>query len=129
MQVFLSYAHPDGALAEALQSYLEKKGFSVWNPQADLLPGDNIFLRNGEALKNSKAMVVLISPESMRSEWVRGEIQYALGDQKYEGRLFPVQVRPTSSMPWILPEFKILDAKRGVNKIGETIADALKQVA
>ena len=129
MQVFLSYAHPDGALAEALQSYLEKKGFSVWNPQADLLPGDNIFLRNGEALKNSRAMVVLISPESMRSEWVRGEIQYALGDQKYEGRLFPVQVRPTSSMPWILREFKILDAKRGVNKIGETIADALKQVA
>ena len=129
MQVFLLYAHPDGALAEALAADLKKRGLSVWSHDAELLPGDNVWLRNGEALKNSEAMVVLVSPESMRSEWVRGEIEYALGDQKYEGRLFPVQVRPTPSMPWILREFKIFDARLGFTKIGESIAGALKQVA
>ena len=129
MQVFLSYSHPDTALAEALATYLEKKGFSVWNPQAQLMPGDNVWLRNGEALEKSQAMVVLISPDSMRSEWVRGEIEYALGHKNYEGKLFPVQVKPTSSMPWILQKFNVLDARRGVNKVGEAIAGAMKQVA
>ncbi|MGC2112420.1 MAG: toll/interleukin-1 receptor domain-containing protein [Candidatus Korobacteraceae bacterium] len=129
MQVFLSYAHPDEALAEALAADLKKRGLSVWSHDAELLPGDNVWLRNGEALENSEAMVVLVSPESMRSEWVRREIEYALGDQKYEGKLFPVQVKPTPSMPWILREFKIFDARQGFTKIGEAIAGALKQVA
>jgi hypothetical protein len=129
MQVFLSYAHPDTALAEALAAYLEKRGFSVWNPQAEVMPGDNVWMRNGEALEKSHAMVVLISPESMRSEWVRREIEYALGHERYEGKLFPVQVKATSSMPWILGKFKILDASQGFKKVGDSIADALKQAA
>lgn len=129
MQVFLSYAHQDAAFARALAEDLEKRGLSVWSHEAELLPGDNVWLRNGEALKNSEAMVVLVSPEAMRSEWVQHEIEYALGSRNYEGRLFPVQVRPTSSMPWILGKFKILDVKQGVNRIGRAIAGALKQVA
>ncbi len=129
MQVFISHAHSDRALAKALASELEKRGLSVWRNEADLLPGDNVWLRTGEALKKSEAMVVLVSPESMRSEWVRHEIEYALGNQKYESKLFPVEVRPTPSMPWILREFKIFNAKQGVAKIGEAIAGALKQVA
>ena len=129
MQVFLSYAHRDGSLAEALAEDLRQRGLSVWSHEAELLPGDNVWRRNGEALENSEAMVILVSPEAMRSEWVQHEIEYALGSRNYEGRLFPVQVRPTSSMPWILSRFKIFDAKQGVNKIGQAIAGALKQVA
>jgi len=129
VQVFLSYAHGDRALAEALAEDLSKRGLSVWNHEVELLPGDNVWLRNGEALKNSEAMVVLVSPEAMRSEWVKYEIEYALGNRNYEGRLFPVQVRPTASMPWILSRFKIFHAKQGVSKIGQAIAGALKQVA
>jgi hypothetical protein len=125
MQVFLSYAHADGALAEALAADLKKRGLSVWSHDAELLPGDNVWLRNGEALKKSEAMVVLVSPEAMRSEWVQSEIEYALGSRSYEGKLFPVRVRPTPSMPWILSKFKILDAKQGIGKIGEAIAGAL----
>jgi hypothetical protein len=93
------------------------------------LPGDNIWLRVGEALKKSKAMVVLVSPESMRAENVRREIEYALGDTNYEGRLFPVQVRPTHDVPWILRKFQLLNGTQGPAKVSESIADALKQVA
>jgi len=129
MQVFLSYAHPDRALAHALAADLKQRGLVVWSHDTELLPGDNIWLRNGEALRKSEAMVVLLSPEAMRSEWVQHEIEYALGNRNYEGRLFPVQVRPTPSMPWILSKFKILNAKQGVGKIGQAIAGALKQAA
>lgn len=129
MQIFLSYARADEAFARALSSQLERRGFSVWSPAEEELPGDNVWLRTGEALKRSKAMVVLLSPDSMRSEHVRREIEYALGDANYEGRLFPVRVRETPDVPWILRRFKTFDFGRSAARLSESIADALKQVA
>ncbi|MGA2510336.1 MAG: toll/interleukin-1 receptor domain-containing protein [Candidatus Acidiferrales bacterium] len=129
MQVFLSYARSDEAFAKALSSQLSKRGLSVWSANQEVLPGDNPWLRVGEALKKSKAMVVLVSPDSMRSEHVRREIEYALGDPNYEGRVFPVQIRPTDDVPWILQKFRTFDAKQGAADVGHFIAEALKQVA
>jgi hypothetical protein len=129
MQIFLSYARSDEEFAKALSSQLAKRGFSVWSPDEEVLPGDNVWLRVGEALKRSKAMVVLVSPESMRSDHVRREIEYALGDPNYERRVFPVRVRATNDIPWILRKLKILDAKQSVVKVSESIANALEQVA
>jgi TIR domain len=106
MQIFLSYAQADEAFARALSSQLAKRGLSVWNRGDEVLPGDNIWLRIGEALKKSKAMIVLVSPDAMRSENVGREIEYALGDLNYEGRVFPVTVRRTSDVLWILRKFK-----------------------
>jgi hypothetical protein len=129
MQIFLSYAESDEAFAKALSSQLARRGLSVWSPEQEVLPGDNMWLRIGEALKRSKAMVVLVSPESMRSEHVRREIEYALGDPNYEHRVFPVRLRPTNDIPWILRRLKTFDAKGSVAKVSESIANALEQVA
>jgi len=129
MQVFLSYAPSDEAFAKALSAQLSRRGLSVWSAGDEVLPGDNVWLRIGEALKNSRAMVVLVSPDSMRSENVRREIEYALGQPNYEGRLFPVQVRPTNDIPWVLRRFKTLDAKQSAAKVSESIFNALSQVA
>jgi hypothetical protein len=129
MQVFLSYSNADEDFAKALSTQLTKRGLSVWTSDYEVLPGDNVWLRIGEALKNSKAMVVLVSPDSMRSEYVRHEIEYALGDPNYEGRVFPVEVRPTPDIPWILRRFKTFDGRQSAAKVSESIAHALKQVA
>jgi TIR domain len=129
MRVFLSYAQADEAFARSLSEQLTKLGLSVWSSHVEVFPGDNAWLRIGQALKKSNAMVVLVSPDSMRSENVRREIEYALGDPNYEGRLFPVQVRPTPNLPWILRKLKTFDTRRNVAKVSESIVDALKQVA
>jgi hypothetical protein len=129
MQIFLSFAESDEAFAKALASQLARRGLSVWSADQEVLPGDNVWLRIGEALKKSKAMVVLVSPESMRSDHVRREIEYALGDPNYEHRVFPVRVRPTNDIPWILRRLKGFDAKESLSKVSESIANALEQVA
>jgi hypothetical protein len=129
MEIFLSYARADEDFAKALSSQLTKRGLSVWSTDDEILPGDNVWLRIGEALRRSRAMVVLLSPDSMRSEYVRHEIEYALGDPNYEGRVFPVQVRPTQDIPWILRKFKTFDGRQSAAKVSESIANALKQVA
>jgi hypothetical protein len=86
-------------------------------------------LEIGKTLAKSQAMVVLISPESMCSNKVRQEIEYALGHSSFERRLFPVEVRPASEVPWILRRFNILKGTESAAKISQTIADTLAQVA
>jgi hypothetical protein len=128
MQVFLSYHSSDKAFAKRLAAHLEKQGLSVWTDD-EVLPGDNVWLRTGEALKKSRAMVVVVSPNAMRSENVRHEIEYALGERRYEGRLFAVQARPTKEVPWILARLKALVPGPGPEQASRQIATALMRVA
>lgn len=118
MQIFFSYAEKDRDFAVALSNQLVKRGFRVWIIEDEIFPGDNVWLRIGEALKSSRAMVVLLSPDSVRFENLRHELEYALGDPSFEGRVFPVLVRPTKGIPWILRKFKILDGKQNLAKLG-----------
>jgi hypothetical protein len=129
MRVFLSYSSADEDFAKQLGSQLSMRGCEVWDPSERLFPGDNWSLKIGEALAESRAMIVLLSPDSMKSEWVRREIDYALGDRNYEGRVFPVVVRPTEEVPWILRKFQVLRAKNNPAEISKLIATALQREA
>jgi len=129
MQVFFSYVPKDEDFARSLSTQLMKRGLRVWMAEDQVFPGDNVWRRIGEALESSRAMVVLLSPDSVQSENLRREIEFALGNPNYEGRVFPVVVRPTKDIPWILRKFKIFDGKRNMAQLGASIAEALKQVA
>ena len=96
MQVFLSYSSTDRKFARRLATELSNRGYTVWDPEARLFPGDNWHLKIGEALQKSKAMVVLLSPDATKSEWVRREVEYAIGDRNYQQRVFPVLIKPTA---------------------------------
>ena len=126
-KVFLSYSSEDGEVAKKLGSRLAETGLEIWDPAESLFPGDNWALRIGRALEESDAMVVLVSPSSMKSESVRQELEYALGSARYKGRLLPVILKPAKDMPWILRKFPSI---RIGSKIGETarrIAAQLKR--
>ncbi|HLZ11331.1 MAG TPA: toll/interleukin-1 receptor domain-containing protein [Candidatus Acidoferrum sp.] len=129
MQIFFSYDASDKEFAKILGDQLSKRGLSPWIVDAELMPGDNWAIAIGEALKRSRAMVVLLSPDSVKSEYLKREVEFALGDSKFEGRIFPVVVRPTKDVPWILRTLRVLDAKQGPNRVAASIADALKMVA
>lgn len=120
IKVFLSYANSDQRWARKLSDDLEAAGFQVFDPLHALLPGDNWSLEIGKALDESRAMVVLISPAAVRSRWVQREIQYALGSEKYQDRLIPVEIEPTADFPWVL---------RHVQWIRGNPAEAGQQVA
>jgi hypothetical protein len=126
MRVFLSYAHADEKLARKLGDQLVEKGFHVWDPKREILPGDNWARELGDALERSDAVVVILSPDSVKSEWVKREIQFAIGDPKKEGRLFPVLARRPSEVPWILKRLNVLDASQGVGSVSNAIASALR---
>lgn len=74
--IFLSYARRDRPTARVIAETLGNEGFSVWW-DASLHSGetfDEVIERN---LKDAKAVVVLWSPASVASRWVRAEATLA----------------------------------------------------
>ena len=135
MKVFISYAHSDEALVRKIVKILERAGLEVWDDTREILPGDNWAEQVAKALKESEAMVVLLTPEATRSRWVRREIEYALGEERYSKRLIPVLVGdpadfPQEAIPWILWRLQMIKLsehdkeEEGIRQIVQTLLEA-----
>jgi hypothetical protein len=115
MKVFISYTRKDGEIAQRLVQQLKDAGFEAWDDR-EIMPGDNWAEKISQALKESQAMVVLISAAALNSEWVRREIEFALGTKKYSGKPIPVFIGrrddiPKSKLPWILRRLNGVELK------------------
>ena len=123
MNVFISYSSADELLARRLAQTLEGEGLRVWDAR-EVLPGENWAAKAGEALKEAEAMIVLLTPDALRSSQVRREIEYALGKEDFSGRLFPVLVGPESvltdeAVPWILRNLQMIHLTEQGEKAAE----------
>lgn len=85
--VFLSYAREDAVIAGKLATLLEANGLSVWWDRR-LAAGDEINDVIEHALDAAKVAIVLWSPNSVGSRWVRGEADTAAEANK----LIPVRI-------------------------------------
>ena len=128
MKVFLSYAERDEKLAQPIRTELEKGGFKVWDASVKLAPGDNWALELGKALREADAMVVLLSPAALASEHVKREIEYALGEPRFKGRLVPVVVRAVKEIPWILETLNVLRIESDPDRGRRRVLEALKRI-
>jgi hypothetical protein len=127
VRVFISHSDEDKRWASQIATKLKEAGLQVWDPYAELYPGDNWHLEMGKALAAANAMIVLMSPAAAESKLLREEISYALGVKKFKDRLIPVIVKPTSKMPWIL---KSLHPEKGSPEaVSERIIHRLKMTA
>src|SRR5262245_15505475 len=127
-KVFLSYARRDDEPARRIRGELEKGGFEVWDPAVKLTPGDNWALAQGKALEEADAMVVLLSSAGIASDHVQREIDYALGQPRFKGRLIPVVVGPVKQIPWILETLQILNIEGDPARGSRRVPEALKRI-
>ena len=77
--VFISYSKTRAAQAEELASELGDLGYDVWW-DASLLPTGSFGAEIDRQLDAAKAVIVIWSPESVRSKWVRSEASH--GDRQ-----------------------------------------------
>lgn len=77
-QIFVSYAHVDSTFIAPLQERLQDY-FDLWVDAASLSAGKNWRDEIDRAIKESFAMLVIVTPESCESKYVTYEWSYALG--------------------------------------------------
>ena len=68
----------------------------------------------GGALKRCDWFLLVLSPESVRSTWVKRELVYALQEHRLEARVIPVLYKTCDAdkLSWTLPAFQRVDFRK-----------------
>jgi hypothetical protein len=89
--IFISYSRDDADIMSRIAFFLRDHGFKIWVDNEKLVPGTPTWEQSvEEAIKNSFAVIVLVSPDSRNSSWVRREITYA---EHLHKRIFPLLLK------------------------------------
>lgn len=81
IRVFLSHSSKDKPFVRELAEFLEREGeIGVWLDEREIAAGENIVGKVGEGL-DSDFVLLILSPDSVESEWVKEEWTDAFWDQ------------------------------------------------
>ncbi|MEA2328695.1 MAG: hypothetical protein QOE68_3654 [Thermoanaerobaculia bacterium] len=102
---FLSYSSKDDELARRLYNDLQGKNVRTWFAPEDLKIGDRFRSRIDESIRLHDKLVIILSANSVNSDWVETEVASAIEREQKEGKdvLFPIAIDEegfTSNQPW-----------------------------
>ncbi|HET9184294.1 MAG TPA: toll/interleukin-1 receptor domain-containing protein [Candidatus Angelobacter sp.] len=93
---FISYSSMDQQFAERLYADLQARGVRCWFAPQHGQSGQKLHRQIDQAIRVHEKLLLILSPNSMSSEWVRTEIRKAAKRQAQEKKdvLFPVSLVP-----------------------------------
>ncbi len=93
---FISYSSKDQAFAERLHADLQAKGVRCWFAPEEMKGGRKIYEQIDEAIRYHDKLLLVLSENSMGSEWVKTEIRRARREEVKAGKrkLFPISLAP-----------------------------------
>ena len=104
-QVFISYSRKDIGFVRKLAGDLEKAGYEVWWDLTDLRGGDDWLRLIPAAIESSDSFIVVLSPNSALSDWVKKEYTQALSSRK---KIIPIML-VQSKVPFALNTINYVD--------------------
>lgn len=94
---FISYSSRDQEFAERLHDDLQNNGVQCWFAPEDMKIGDQIRPRIDQEIRLRDKLLVILSENSVKSEWVGDEVEGALEEENKSSRLilFPIRLDDT----------------------------------
>ncbi len=128
MRVFISHSTKDKDFVKKLRESLSEADIEVFQFHTNLKPGDKILSTIKEALRNSDFIIVVLSQESVKSDWVNFEISTVLLNEKSqeETLLIPVLIEDCE-IPYSLNDRFYADFRKSFNEGVETLLEGLKR--
>ncbi len=74
MKIFISHSSQDKWFADKIVALLDQLGISVWYDKVDLYIGDNLLQKIHAGLQESTHLIVILSQQSIASQWVKEEL-------------------------------------------------------
>jgi hypothetical protein len=110
-KIFISYSHKDKDFVGILAENLQRVGHNVWWDTTDIQSGDEISDEITNAIASSKYVIVVLTPDSVKSKWVKSEYTEALNQEK---KIIPIMLRQCK-VPITLNIFNYSDFTKGEN--------------
>ena len=104
-QIFISYSRKDIDFVRRLAGDLEKVGYEVWWDLTDLRGGDDWPRVIPAAIESSQFVIVVLSPNSIASDWVEREYMQAISLHK---KIIPIMLTQ-SKVPFALNTINYID--------------------
>ena len=101
MRFFISYARCDHAAVSELAQLLDSMGVEYFLDQKDIHWGDRITTRVTHGLTSADATIIVVSPASVKSQWVAFEIGYSMASGK---KILPYLTHPAMDLPGFLSD-------------------------
>jgi hypothetical protein len=111
-RVFLSYAEEDVADARSIAQRLTGYGIGVWFSEWDAAAGQDLTQQILTQIGSREIFVLLLSPASVASTWVRDELDRALQRRGIE--LVPTLIKPCP-IPATLADHGLVDATNDID--------------
>lgn len=91
---FISYSHKDEAFAKHLFSRMREEGLRVWFAPEDIKAGEKLHEQILRAIQIHDRLLIILSENSLQSNWVMTEIRNARKAELRENRrkLFPIRL-------------------------------------
>lgn len=117
---FISYSTRDEEFVTQLVARLRHAGVRVWFAPEDLVGGKKLYDEIRDAIERFDRLLIVLSPHSINSEWVRSEIRNARHREVREERrvLFPISLVDFDT----LRSWELFDAD-----LGQDIARELRE--
>jgi len=110
-EVFLSHSSLDRQFADDLAAMIRRHGVPVWYSQTNIMGAQQWQVEIGDALRRCDWFVVILSPQSVGSMWVKRELSYALAQNRLADKIVPVRYQPADydQLHWTLSILQAID--------------------
>ena len=101
--IFISYSHTDSEVADQICDKLDNLGIGYFRDVKNIEWGSSISSDVTQALSDAIAVLVIVSPASVKSQWVPYEIGYSTAKGL---RILPYFVHPSTDVPGYMSDLK-----------------------
>ncbi len=118
-EVFLSHANQDRGFVDSLAEVIRRHGVPVWYSQTNILGARQWHDEIGAALRRCDWFLIVLSPQSVDSKWVKRELLYALDHNRYDSKIVPVMYQSCDyeeKLSWTLSIFQMVDFTRTIDQ-------------
>jgi hypothetical protein len=122
--VFLSYSSPGQPWIRQFIDALSANGVSEWFDAHDILPGERWQAQIERALRESRVLILVLTPDSVQKPWTFFELGAALADGKRIVPVLSADVDP-SEIPAVVRQFQFVreqSPEAAARRVAEAIA-------
>jgi hypothetical protein len=133
-RVFLSYAPQDREFVRKIAERIKSYGVCVWYDEWEMAMGDSLLDKIERGISSSDYIIVLLSPDSLKSKWIQQELTMAMAREltARDVIIIPVLISDVleSEIPIVLQDIRWLDLRkhteRDIDLLVKQIVHALK---
>jgi len=113
-EIFLSHSHHDRKFAARIAEMLRQHGVPVWYSPSNIVGAQQWQDEIGTALNRCDWFLLVLSPNSIESMWVKREVSFALQQERMSERIIPLlyQDCEIAKLSWVLPGLQYVDYQR-----------------